>query len=484
MEKLVNLRHLDISGTGLKEFPVQITRLQNLQSLSNFIVSEQHDGVKVAQLGKFRHLQGKLSISQLQNVVNTSDASQANLKMKDQIDELELRWHGKGSGLQIQSVVLEQLQPSTNLKSLTINGYSGTNFPNWLCDTSFGNMVFLSIAKCDHCSWLPPLGQLHSLKELYISGMKSVKTVEWEEWKLIGGIVIEFPRLRHLSLSRCPKLKGNLPTNLPSLTKLVLEKCDCLVESGHSDDNDNSNTNIIRSSGLFQLMLPLHSLRELRIFDFPSLTSFPRDGLPKTLQSFYLEYCDNLEFLPCESLHNYTSLEDLTIERGYASQSLSFLQRIHIDSCDELESFSPVGLPTPNLIHLSVSWCKKLHSLPEPMNTFPDLQKLDIGYLPNLQSFAKEGLPINLRQLTIMGRLGNNQNAWMGSGFTISPLSKHLGFHSVTISSHCQEGLPSSLQTLEIINCPLLKAASWQMKRGKEWAKIARISNKSHDMNA
>ncbi|KAJ1426958.1 Virus X resistance protein-like, coiled-coil domain [Sesbania bispinosa] len=586
MGELVNLRHLDISGTALKEMPTQIIRLQNLQSLSNFIVSEQHDGVKVSELGKFPHLQGKLSISQLQNVANTSDASQANLKIKEQIDELELAWDGNDSGLQIQSVVLEQLQPSTNLKNLTISGYGGTNFPNWLGDTSFGNIVSLSIITCYHCSWLPPLGQLHSLKELSFTGMKAVKTVgaefygsnalsfqpfpsletlkfwgmpEWEEWKLIGGTSTVFPRLRHLSLSHCPKLKGNLPTNLPSLTELVLERCDCLEESGHSDDNDNSNTNIIRSSGLFQLMLPLHALRELRIKRCPSLTSFPRDGLPKTLQSLDLYCCPNLEFLPCESLHNYTSLEHLKIviscmsmtsftlgslpvlrslDLSYctnlksiliaedASQSLSFLQSICIVSCDELESFSPVGLPTPNLIHLEVSSCKKLHSLPEPMNAFPGLQKMKISSLPNLQSFAKEGLPFNLRQLTISGRLGSNQvtewslerltclsmlvihgddivKALMKMEVPLLPASiEYLIIYSLddiecldgkwlhhltslqtlqisfcdNLKSFPEEGFPSSLQTLEIRDCPLLEA-SCQRKRGKEWAKIARIPN-------
>ncbi|KAJ1432540.1 P-loop containing nucleoside triphosphate hydrolase [Sesbania bispinosa] len=538
MGKLVNLCHLDISNTKLKELPTQITRLQNLQSLSNFIVSEQHDGVKVADLGKFPHLLGKLSISQLQNVANTSDASQANLKMKEQIDELELTWHENDSDLQIQSLVFEQLRPSTNLKSLSIRGFHGTSFPNWLGDSSFGNMVSLSITDCHHCSWLPPLGQLHSLKKLSISVMKSVKTVGAKFYGSSTPSCQPFPSLETLSFRDMPEWEE---------WKLI---------GGHSDDNDNSNTNIIRSSGLFhQLMLPLHSLRKLTISDSPSLTSFPRDGLPKTLQSLYLYDCDNLEFLPCESLHNYTSLEELTIVDSCnsmtsftlgslpvlkslclsrcenlksifivedASQSLSFLQSIQIYDCGELESFSPGGLPTPNLIYFTVSRCKKLPSLPEPMNAFPGLQEMEISDLPNLQSFAKEGLPINLRQLTISGnyqvsewslgrltcltglRLQGDDivNALMKMEVPLLPASivsltlsslddiecldgkwlHHLTSLQTLEISFCfnlkslpEEGLPSSLQTLEIYNCPLLKAASWQRKRGKEWAKIARI---------
>ncbi|RHN78360.1 putative P-loop containing nucleoside triphosphate hydrolase, leucine-rich repeat domain, L [Medicago truncatula] len=332
--KLVNLRHLDIRGTQLKEMPVQITRLQNLQTLSDFAISNHRDGLKVRELGKFPHLKGNLSISNLQNITDPFDAFEANLKMKEQIDNLELQWilHGSSGttsqSSQIQALVLQQLQPSTNLKNLTIKGYGGTSFPNWLGDSLFSNMVYLHISGCDHCSLLPPLGQLHGLKKLSIASMKSVKSLgsefygnsscpsfqpfpsletlefeemlEWEEWNLTEAT--KFPSLTNLSLETCSKLKGNMPCNLPSLTTLELKVCDLLLESRHSDDQ------IIQS-----IWSPLNSLRQLTLVGFPSLMSFPRDGLPKTLQSLTIHDCENLKFLPCESLHNYSSLEDINI---------------------------------------------------------------------------------------------------------------------------------------------------------------------------
>jgi len=113
--------------------PVQISRLENLQTLSDFVVSIQDVGLKLSDLGKHSHLRENLTISQLQNATDSSHAFQANLEMKKQIDELVLQWSGTSpSNSQIQSVVLEQLRPSTNLKSLTINGYGGNNFPSWL----------------------------------------------------------------------------------------------------------------------------------------------------------------------------------------------------------------------------------------------------------------------------------------------------------------------------------------------------------------
>jgi Leucine-rich repeat (LRR) protein len=135
---LINLRHLDISGTNLKFMPAQ-----NLQTLSSFIVSKPQDGLAVGELKKFPHLQGKLSISKLQNVTDPFEAFQADLKSKEKVDELSLEWdYGTTFDTQIERLVLEQLQPPTSLKKLTIKSYGGTSFPNWFCSSSFTNMVY------------------------------------------------------------------------------------------------------------------------------------------------------------------------------------------------------------------------------------------------------------------------------------------------------------------------------------------------------
>ncbi|CAL5201203.1 unnamed protein product [Lathyrus oleraceus] len=584
MGKLMNLRHLDIRATPLKEMPVQIAKLTNLQTLSNFVVSKQPDGLKIAELGKFPDLHGSLYISKLQNVMEPCDALHANLKLKEKIDNLVLQWDPQDTttttkGSQVQSSVLEQLQPSTNLKNLNIYGYGGTNFPKWLGDSSFGNMVNMSIGGCYYCSLLPPLGKLHCLKALRIHGMESIKSVgvefygtsypsfqpfpslerlefkdmpEWEEWNLIAGTIIEFPSLKYLSVDRCPKLKGNIPSTLPSLTELHLSECDLMLKPRHSEDNSNI---ILRPSNVStQLMLSLNSLKKLTLDRLPSLTSFPRDGLPKTLQSLSLHYCENLEFLPRESLHNYTSLEQLSIEYSCnsmtsftlgslpvlkslyikgcqnlksifiakdASESLSFIQSIQIRCCDELDSFPPDGLSTPNLICFGVYGCNKILSLPEPMNTLDGLQELKVFNLPNLQHFATEGLPVNLRRLSVGGIRWNTEcslegmnnlsvleiggcdivNKLMRMEMSLLPsclMSLHIyqlddiecldgkWLHHLTslqdleisdapkLKSLPEEGFPSSLSVVNISDCPLLEA-TWRTKKGKEWRKIACI---------
>ncbi|KAL4342689.1 hypothetical protein AHAS_Ahas11G0003500 [Arachis hypogaea] len=581
MGKLVNLRRLDIDGTNLQEMPLEIAKLENLQSLSRFIVSKQQNGLKLAELRKFPLLQGELCISKLENVIDPSDACQANLKEKKQIKELLLKW--SHSTLEdSHQVVLEHLQPSTNLKKLTVKCYGGTSFPNWLGDSSFGNIVSLWIEDCRHCSSLPPLGRLQSLKELFISGMKSVKSIgsefyggnspsfqpfpsletlsfesmaEWEEWNMIDGITTEFPRLSHLSLRSCPKLKGNLPSNLPCLVRLDVEDC-CVLESEFSGEVDNRN--IMRPLNLFNF----NSLQQLSLFNIPSLTAFPSNGLPKALKTLSIEYCEKLEFPTHEFLQSCKALEDLKIvssccsltsfplgslpvlkrlllmickdlksisisEEAAAIQSLMFLEHLQVYECPELESISLLDSSTPNLSSFAVVGCDKMNSLPEPIKKLTGLQTLWIGDVPNLESIAEEGLPINLRTLGV----GNEEGVYSNTAITnwgldrltsLSELSikgdylvkklmeiqvpllpnslrmleiegareiQHLDgkwlqhltslktlslYECDKLKSLPKERLPSSISRLEIRGCPMLKA-SCERKKGKEWPKIAHI---------
>nr|KYP59764.1 Putative disease resistance RPP13-like protein 1 [Cajanus cajan] len=397
---LVNLRHLDITDTELKEIPVQIAELKNLQTLSNFVVSKQQDGLKISELRKFPHLQGKLSISKLQNVTNPLEAFEAKLKKKEEIVELALKWNCNASeDSQVERLVLEQLQPSTSLKKLTIKSYGGTSFPNWLGDSSFGNMVCLRISDCDHCWSLPPLGQLLSLKELIISGLKSVRSVgtefyrssstlsfqpfpSLEEWNLIGvgDTFVEFPILKRLFLCDCPKLKGNLPNNLPSLTGLELSKCPLLNSQQQHPNPDEvaSNGDVTRPL----ILLSLYSLRELTISCIPSVTSFPENALLALHKALFPRYTslDKLQiFNSCDSLTSFPlgcfpvlkslfilgckNLKSITVTQRASPQSLSCLQSLSVYACPNLESL-PFPLAPPNLNNLLVSSCRKLKSLP------------------------------------------------------------------------------------------------------------------------
>ncbi|KAL7233304.1 hypothetical protein ACSBR1_017018 [Camellia fascicularis] len=73
--------------------------------------------------------------------------------------------------------MLDKLQPHKHLKELHIKGYLGIGFPTWIGDSLFSNMANLGLDNCGNCASLPPLGQLPSLKKLYIKGMSVLKCI-------------------------------------------------------------------------------------------------------------------------------------------------------------------------------------------------------------------------------------------------------------------------------------------------------------------
>ncbi|KAM1671478.1 hypothetical protein ACFXTN_036482 [Malus domestica] len=260
MRKLINLRHLDISGTCVKEIPVQIGRLKSLRTLTAFVLGKSTRSGGIGELGQLSNLQGKLSILNLENVVNPMDALGANLKDKKHLSEVELAWGREDAYDSIKERhVLESPQPSINLAKLIIRFYGGTRFPDWLRDSSFSNIQVMCLSDCSTCFSLPPVGRLPALKELYIEGMKSVISIgiefyqgdgaslsqpfqslkklefkvmpEWEEWLSCPGRgQSHFPCLEELTLENYPKLRGNLPNHLPCLRKLSVSDCRVLHE--------------------------------------------------------------------------------------------------------------------------------------------------------------------------------------------------------------------------------------------------------------
>ena len=96
-------------------------------------------GVTFKELGELPHLSRSLCISKLENVYQTRDAKEVNLKDKKGLLELELEWGGgrENYDSEREREVLEQLCSHTNLKSLSIISYCGAEYPNWLRACSF-----------------------------------------------------------------------------------------------------------------------------------------------------------------------------------------------------------------------------------------------------------------------------------------------------------------------------------------------------------
>lgn len=246
-------------------------------------------------------------------------------------------------------------------------------------------------------------------------------------------------------------------------------------------------------------------LEELKIVSCPKLESIAETFFDNArLRSIQIKDCDNLRSIP-KGLHN-----------------LSYLHCISIEHCQNLVSF-PEDLLPGAIIEFSVQNCAKLKGLRVGM--FNSLQDLLLWQCPGIQFFPEEGLSANVAYLGISGdNIYKPLVKWGFHKFTsltalcingcsdavsfpdeekgmILPTSltwiiisdfpklerlSSKGFQNLTslesltvmscpnFNSFPEVGFPSSLLSLSIEGCPLLKNKCKKGKgKGQEWPKIA-----------
>ncbi|CAL2237965.1 unnamed protein product [Prunus armeniaca] len=517
MRKLINLRHLDCSGTQIEEMPVQMGRLKSLRILTTFVVGKS-TGSTIGELRELSDLGGKLSILKLNNVVDGTDALQANLKNKKDLKELELAWGSKDADHSGKvRDVLDKLQPCMNLEKLTVTLYGGTSFPNWLGDSAFNKIKVMRLVGCHYCFELPPLGQLPALKELFIREMKFLRTIgpelygqpfrpfqslemlvfgemaEWEEWVPSGSEGPDFPRLQELILVKCPKLRGSLPCDLPCLKNLSVKGCGVLHDQRATATTSTStslNYNCLEEleiedgcqTGLLSLLetkllsdldighfndiqcLPnINRLESLSLSNCPTLSSFPEDGLPTSLTSLTIYRCRRLEFLPHEMLAQLTSLHYLSIG----------------NSCDSMRSF-PLGI-FPELTTLNIENCENLELLclieeEGAVENLSHLNHLNIDGCPNLVCFPQGGLPTP--KLTSLQVNGCDKLRSLPECIHTLTALRYLEIRDLpNLESIAEDGgLPPNLRYFTIENCERLRASSSSVGDYCNWGLQALVS--------
>ncbi|KAL6326149.1 hypothetical protein AAG906_001024 [Vitis piasezkii] len=461
--KLINLRHLDISKTKIEGMPMGINGLKDLRMLTTFVVGK-HGGARLGELRDLAHLQGALSILKLQNVEN---ATEVNLMKKEDLDDLVFAWDPNAivGDLEIQTKVLEKLQPHNKVKRLSIECFYGIKFPKWLEDPSFMNLVFLQLRDCKNCLSLPPLGQLQSLKDLCIVKMADVRKVgvelygnsycsstsikpfgsleilrfeemlEWEEWVCRG---VEFPCLKELYIKKCPKLKKDLPEHLPKLTELEISECEQLVcclpmaPSIRQLELKKCDDVVVRSAG---------SLTSLAYLTIRNVCKIPDElGQLNSLVQLCVYRCPELKEIP-PILHSLTSLKNLNIE-----------------NCESLASFPEMALP-PMLESLNIKSCPTLESLPEGMmqnnTTLQHLcKKLELA----LQEDMTHNHYASLIEFEISGSFDSFASFPLASFTKLETLDfvNCTNLESLYIPDGLHHVDLTSLQNLSIDNCPNL----------------------------
>ncbi|KAM1251578.1 hypothetical protein ACFX13_040523 [Malus domestica] len=460
--------------------PPHMDKLKDLHTLSDFVVGKQ----TAPSIVVLKELQivGTLAISGLHNIVNSEDAFVANMRNKH-LDGLALTWGAETDDSQKDREVLNNLQPHTHLKALSLKFYGGTRFPDWLGDHSFSNLVSLRLEDCKHCCALPPLGQLPSSRFISLSVLFFKDMLGWQEWSHFGSSQEggAFPHLCQLYLTNCPKLTEKLPEYLPSLTTLEIRRCEQLLGS------------LPRTRAILEIPSVKDNLclEEKTSGTNSSLTPFPCDGLADALRVLKIKNCWNLSPLnhcyaflqtlkiksSCDStksipldyfprvkelkLYNCRNLESFTYSQDSESPIILSLSSLRIFNCPNFVSFPDGGLYAPNLIVLNISESYKLRSLPEHMCTsLSSLQAVILEYCSELESFPEGGLPSNLDMLRIFGskKLIANRMHW---GLDRLICLRYLAFsfdECEDVVSFPEEGLlPTILTTLCIFNSPNLK---------------------------
>ncbi|XP_015881560.4 putative disease resistance protein RGA4 [Ziziphus jujuba] len=444
LRKLINLRHLNIYGCGLlSKLPNGIGELTSLKTLPTFIVGREI-GCGISEL-KSLDLHGELKITNLENVRNgVGSVKDANLKDKRHIHSLKFIWEDVADVSLRENVdgVIEALQPSSELKKLTIENYMGSKFPSWLMNHYLTNLVELSLIKCCRCVQLPSLGKLPLLEFLTIDEMDATMYFCSDSKENTG--VADDVSLKRLSLKSMPNLLGwssaegrvilsclkelkvedapefiNLP-NLPSMECLELIYCreDILMNvtemtspsnitlGGFEELVDLPQGLLSNKTGLLSFEIKdcpklvnfsgelnsLSLLQSLSISNCPNIKCLSELGVLKALKSLAIDRCHGLLSLPEEEIQGLTSLQHFSLSNcenitalPYTMQQFTNLQTLHIWSCPKVDSLPEWLGNLVSLRELELWYCENLLYLPESMQGLTALQFLSIWGCPQLE---------------------------------------------------------------------------------------------------
>ncbi|KAI9073423.1 hypothetical protein K1719_044608 [Acacia pycnantha] len=353
MKCLKSLRHLYLEGCrSLSRLAPKMGQLTCLKTLNTYIVGTQK-GFFLAELRNLK-LKGVLHIRHLERLRSVMDAKEANLADKNLID-LVLSWErNEGSQLEENDEhILEDLQPHSQLKMLSIGGYFDNESYDDGVARGFNNLKFLLLEK------LPNLVKLS---------------------RADGDNV--FPCLSTFQITHCPKL--------------ILPCLQCVTELKMLKESNGA---------LLASIQNLHNLECLWFIEDKDLICFPNGMLGglACLKELHFYFLEKLEVLPTE-LSNLNALEELHIYRcenletltEQAFQGLYSLKRLTI--CEYAKFKLSAGFRyLIALEDLTIDGCLEVEHLPEDLQHAMALQSLGLHDLPNL-AFLPDWLG-NLRLL-------------------------------------------------------------------------------------
>ncbi|WVZ09585.1 hypothetical protein V8G54_014115, partial [Vigna mungo] len=472
LENLSSLIHLYLEGClDLTHMPRGIGKLSSLQTLSLFVVGKNYQVGGLRELTDLDGLRGHLEILHLEqlNFSAPLEAKDKYLREKKHLRCLTLRWDHEEKEEEDEkkrNVIaekdkesLECLDPNPNLAVLSVFGYYGKTFSNWL--SSIKCLVKFSLNDCYNCQYLPALDHLQHLRFLELRRLDSLEYVSKNSDQISSDTEASssssntpfFPSLKELTISDCPKLRSWWETakwepNRPFFTrisKLDVQCCPelhCMPLYPYLDEElvvVDSSVKSMRDTvhaSISEDFLPFSKLKTMLI---ARITQTPPERWLKnfiSLKTLQIRDCSKLLYLP-QGFKSLSSLESLTIER---------CAELDLDrSKTEWEGLK-------RLRFLIIKEIPKLKSLPWGVEDVTSLEELELHECPALLN-----LPETIANLTSLTKLVISKCGELDS------LPKGLG-------------KIESLQTLAITDCPLLTPRC-QPETGDDWPQIGHIGN-------
>ncbi|KAJ6386613.1 hypothetical protein OIU78_016522 [Salix suchowensis] len=218
---------------GVTFMPKGIERLTCLRTLDWFIVcgggENESKAANLRELKNLNHIGGSLEIRNLRGGIE--DAAEEQLKNKKRLLCLDLYFKRNHE----DDILIEGLQPPSDLERLCIDNYGGIVLPNWMMTLT--RLKELQLVACGNVEVLPPFGRLPNLESLKLKGV-GVRRLDagfLEEWDGIerrvgeelrfGTLIFILPQLQKLRIQYCPLLRA-LPDYVLAVSLQELELID------------------------------------------------------------------------------------------------------------------------------------------------------------------------------------------------------------------------------------------------------------------
>ncbi|XP_042432494.1 disease resistance protein RGA2-like [Zingiber officinale] len=215
LSNMKNLAQLKMHGcASLTRMPSGIRQLTNLEVLWGYDAIDGLGNVMLSELQALTNLES-LHIQHLERLVSAEveekDITPPTILQENQhVNELMLHWQwwndmvAEGTfklTLQLTQGFYRNLE---ELKVLRIVSYMSKKLPSWLIkdgDSALNRLTTVHLVNLRRCERLPPLGQLHQLEEVAISGFDSVRVIDDDFYgRMPKAQGIPCPRYNHVSL--------------------------------------------------------------------------------------------------------------------------------------------------------------------------------------------------------------------------------------------------------------------------------------------